>query len=124
MTPTFDFYPEQNYAEVSFIGDINFGIIMTAFTTFINHSEFKKGMNLLLDFNKTDELFTQADMLKFFSFQEDLEDKRGRDYRVAVVCSDEERLSQLKILADYASAMPYEEMVFSCKDEALKWLLA
>lgn len=124
MASIFDFYPEKNYVEVAFTGDMTFEIMQTAFVSLINHPEFVKNINVILNFSGSGQMVSQADMVKFFSFQEDYESRRGEDYRVAVLCNDKKDFAQLKILADYTRAMPYEVMVFLDKAEALKWIFS
>lgn len=116
------FFQEENYLEVIFKGELNYERLVDVFFAFTEHPEFKISMNLLFDVSEITAVCTPADIIRFFSFQDEHEDKRGVDFRIAVLCTTDTFLESIKMLASYSTFRPEAMYVFKDKEVALKWL--
>lgn len=124
MPYTVRFNKEDNYCCVKYEGAVTLVDFKKVFLSYIEHPDFCKNMDLIVDFTMTEKMIDPADMIAFLSFQESFETKRGRNYNILVVCNTEDAFNQVSHVLDYAKAMPYKIGIFMTMDEGLQWLFA
>lgn len=122
MPYNIEFNGEQNYCWVTYEGSVGLVDFKKVFLAYIEHPEFVKNMDVVIDFTLVNEMAPPVELLKFFEFQQAFEAKRGDHYRVIVVCNSQEAFSQVTDLAEYAKDMPYQIGVFMSREDALKWM--
>lgn len=122
MSYRIEFNQADNCCYIYYAGNVTLIDLKRVFLDFIEHPNFKKDMNLFVDFEMAEHTCSPAELINFFSFQELYEDKRGRNYKVVFVCPQEEAFSQTMNLVEYARSMPYSINVFRSKEEAFNWL--
>lgn len=122
MPYNIEFNRAENYCYVSYEGAVGLADFKKVFLAYIDHPEFVRNMDVVIDFTLVDEMAPSFELLKFFEFQQAFEEKRGDDYRVIVVCNSQEAFSQVTDLSEYAKNMPYEVGVFMSREEAFKWM--
>lgn len=121
MSYRIEFNQKFNYCYVYYAGNVTLLDLKRVFLDFLNHPSFVRNMNLLVDFEMAEHACSPAELINFFSFQDDYEEQRGIGYKVAFVCPKENAFKQIKNLLDYARSMSYSSKVFYDKQDALAW---
>lgn len=116
------FEAERNRFYIEFEGVLCYDLMKDAFLDVLHHPDFRKSMDMVLDFKNILGLAPIADAIKFGKFQDSVADKRGYGFRSAVVCRQEEFFQQVLIHTSYAKSTEAEAVVFKSREEALNWL--
>lgn len=116
------FDKEKNRFYVEYAGDVVFAKIRELFLEVINHPEFQRSMDMLLEYKHIKSLGAVEEGIEFGKFQDNIAEKRGFGYSAAIVCYEEKYFLQLAKMIECSRSTEGKAMVFRSKEEALEWL--
>ena len=116
------FVPDHGFMKVDFYGDIHFKDIIDSLSAVIRHNEFRFNMPACYDFTNA-LVDIDINMIEIiYHFLVGLSDKRGNQYPLALVYSDEMTKTLFNFYRLFFSRSKIDIESFKNKDTALEWI--
>ena len=104
-------------------GNISSSEIIKALHGLLQDSQFKSGMDILWDFRQVKTENMRADQIReIVSFIKNNQEKRGANYRVALVVSRDIDFGLARMYEAYTQELPFQLQIFKQLSAAEDWL--
>jgi hypothetical protein len=104
-------------------GIISLGDIIKTLHGLLQDSQFKSGMDILWDFRQVKTENMKADQIReIVSFIKNNQEKRGANYRVALVVSRDIDFGLARMYEAYTQELPFQLQIFKELSAAEDWL--
>ena len=114
---------ELNCVERKVEGEFNFNKFFTSFHELENIPGFVKGMDALWDLRQADLKNITVDTVdKIAHFVANNTDKRGEDYRIALVVNNDLAFGLARMFRSMSGRVPVNINIFRSMDDAHQWL--
>ena len=114
---------ENNLIVRTISGELTLPDILAAFNDSLTDEDFSKDMNVIWNFNDADiSVGTTDEILEIIDYIKNSMDKRGSDYKIALVAPEELSFGLSRMFASYGSELPLSIGVHRSIDDAYGWI--
>jgi hypothetical protein len=123
MTINYDIKKPSGLVRLIVSGSVITGDIIDALGRMLKDPDFKEGMDVLWDFREVKSGNSEAeDIREIVSFIRTNQEKRGRNYRVALVVSRDIDFGLARMYEAYSQELPFDIQIFKDIKDAEQWL--
>jgi len=116
------YIPEDAFMYVEYFGDMKLKSLIDSFSELIRHKNFQKNMAACYDFSNAVMDIDMPSTEVIYHFVEGLGSKRGDDYQLAFVCSDEMTKALCNFYRLFYSRKKIDVETFKNKATAIEWI--
>ncbi len=116
-------HPEENIVVHTATGQLEIADITAAFDRALEIPEFRPGMNSLWDLREAAVVSTPDKLQELVTHVALSREKRGSQYRLAIVAQDSVLLMLADIFKALSSPLPFKVGIYREFDEAWDWLV-
>lgn len=117
-----EFDPISKIMHISFTGNMELKGLIASFSAVIRHPDFYFNMPACYDFSKARADIDINTTEVIFHFVEGLRDKRGDDYQLAFIYSDEMTKALIDFYRLFFSRTCIDVEIFNQKSDAIEWI--
>ena len=119
---TVSFNSENEFMYVEYFGDMKLKEIIDSFSEVVRHKAFKPDMAACYDFSNATIDVDMSVTEIIFHFVDGMSDKRGEDYQLAFVCSDEMTEALCHFYRLFYSRKNIDVETFKNTETAIEWI--
>lgn len=97
--------------------------IIQAIKDLVNDPDFKPNINSIWDFRAvTTRLIDSQEITDLITFIRTIQEKRGRDYRVAILVSRDMDYGLARMFEAHSQSLPFQVRIFEDLEQAKSWI--
>jgi len=123
MTISSKIDPEHNIIIRTASGELSADDIRNAFNATLEHTDFRKEMNVIWDLEHADlSKIAADDLIKIVELISKASNQRGSDYKIAIVASKDLTFGLSRMFEGYGVELPTSIMVYRDLESAYHWI--